>query len=256
MWILILIVLAVVVYFVMSQASSTNQSSKASSTNQSSKASSQNYTNQVDYSNLEVSLESDVPGQDYTHLCDLLAEGQWKEADKETGRMMLLAGIMAIDRKNRHGEYDIGYREDRLGVIHIQFLPCKDLCTIDRLWLKYSKGRFGFSVQKRIVSEIGDDALSIVLSILEICNNKTSEMCSTFERRIGWTTPNNNLKIYKALTFSIEAPYGHLPTATYYRKGTIHSQKDVSFETEEVGDGICTNLVVTLNRLLSCGIAL
>lgn len=253
MWILILIVLAVVVYFVMSQASSRNQPSKASSRTKASKASSQNYTNQVDYSNLEVSLESDVIGQDYTHLRDLLAEGKWKEADKETGRMMLLVGIMAIDRKNRHGEYDIGYREDRLGVIHIQFLPCKELCTIDRLWLKYSKGRFGFSVQKRIVSEIGDDALSMVLSILETHNNKTFEMCETFERRIGWKNPNDNTKIYKDITFSIDAPYGHLPTATYYRQGTIHSQKDVSLETEEVN---CINLVVTLNRLLSCGIAL
>lgn len=255
MWILILIVLAVVVYFVMSQASSTNQSSKASSKTQASKALSQNYSNQVDYSNLEVSLESDLPGQDYTHLRDLLAEGKWKEADQETGRMMLLVGIMAIQRKNRDREYDIGYREDRLLIGPIQFLPCKDLCTIDRLWLKYSKGRFGFSVQKRIVSEIGDDALSILLSILETHSNKSFEMSQTFERRIGWKTPNDNTKIYKDLTFSIEAPYGHLPTASYYRKGTIHSQKDVSFETEEVHGG-CINLVVILNRLLSCGIAL
>ena len=257
MWILILIVLAVVVYFVMSQASSTNQSSKASSTNQSSKASSQNYTNQVDYSNLEVSLESDVLGQDYTHLRDLLAEGKWKEADKETGRMMLLVGMILMKRQIRDGEYKGSSREDCLAITNFRFLPCKDLCTIDRLWLKYSNGRFGFSVQKRIVSEIGDDALSILVSS-EQFNNKSFEIGNTLERRIGWYTPRDDKaygrKIYNDLTFSIQAPYGHLPTANYCCEGSSLSRKNVSFETEEVFG--YQNLEAILNRLLSCGISL
>ncbi len=32
---------------------------------------------------------------------------------------------------------------------------CEDLRTIDQLWVKYSNGRFGFSVQKRIWHSIG-----------------------------------------------------------------------------------------------------
>jgi hypothetical protein len=66
----LLIMLAVVIYFVVSQASSSNQASKASS---------QNYTNQVDYSNLEVSLDTSASnsyGCDYRRLRDLLAEGK------------------------------------------------------------------------------------------------------------------------------------------------------------------------------------
>jgi len=247
MWILILIVLAVVVYFVMSQASSSNQPSKASSRTK---------ANQVDYSNLEVSLESDVPGQDYTHLRNLLAEGKWKEADKETGRMMLLIGMIEKQRIIREGEYigsDSG-REDCLTISSFRFLPCKDICTIDRLWLKYSNGRFGFSVQKRIASEIRDNALSILLSGLEKYNYEADQIGRTLERRIGWYTPSDEMKIHNDLTFSIQAPYGHLPTANYCSEGISYSRKNMSFETEEVFGHL--NLLAILNRLSICGIAL
>ena len=30
----------------------------------------------------------------------------------------------------------------------IEKIPCKDLNVIDKLWIKYSNGRFGFRVQK------------------------------------------------------------------------------------------------------------
>lgn len=33
--------------------------------------------------------------------------------------------------------------------------PCTDLRTIDHLWVKYSNGRFGFSIQKQIYLEVG-----------------------------------------------------------------------------------------------------
>ena len=33
--------------------------------------------------------------------------------------------------------------------------PCKDLKTIDKLWIKHSNGHFGFSVQKRIWESLG-----------------------------------------------------------------------------------------------------
>ncbi|CCQ59603.1 GUN4 domain-containing protein, partial [Crocosphaera watsonii] len=34
--------------------------------------------------------------------------------------------------------------------------PCEDLRIIDQLWVKYSNGQFGFSVQKQIyMDELG-----------------------------------------------------------------------------------------------------
>lgn len=246
MWILILIVLAVVVYFVMSQASSTNQSSKASSRTKASKASSQNYTNQVDYSNFEVSLESDVPGQDYTHLRDLLAEGKWREADEETGKIIFSVG------NSRYGEHAI------TTATH-ETTPCKDLSTIDRLWLKYSNGRFGFSVQRRIILGIQGDALFILLRLpSERKGNyyeemkKEIELQNNFHKLIGWYIPGKDgsggVKKYNDLTFSIHAPYGHLPTA-YWENGEYGE----SWKSKNVNSCILPHF---LNRLSICGIAL
>ena len=33
--------------------------------------------------------------------------------------------------------------------------PCQDLGTIDKLWVEYSDGKFGFSVQKKIYQDLG-----------------------------------------------------------------------------------------------------
>lgn len=261
MWIFILILLAVVIYFVMSQASSSNQASKASSRTQASKASSQNYnTNQVDYSNLEVSLESDVLGQDYTHLRDLLAEGKWREADQETGRVMLSVGNLAVDIKIRSGEYKYATVDNhRVSCQSADYFPCTDLCTIDRLWLKYSNGRFGFSLQKRIISELGEDALSL-LSFKKRGKGTDSqalkeriELREEFIKRIGWYNHysdkgSNATKQHNDLTFAIQAPYGHLPTAYYWEEGHGSFTKN-----EPLNDSV---LLAILNRLLSCGISL
>lgn len=266
MWILILIVLAVVVYFVVSQESSSNQASRGSRRTQASKASSLDYINQVDYSNLEVSLVSSVSCHyNYTHLRDLLAEGKWKEADKETGRLMLAVGNITVDKKVRAGEWThCDPRLDCLHFLHFMYFPCADLCTIDRLWLKYSNGRFGFSVQKRIMSELGEDTISLLCKFNKSYEefHKKMELENSFERRIGWRKNDSagrstaNLKTYNDLTFSMQAPHGHLPTANYWNDSIWIDLPDVMpFETKPLKGG-CGELVYILNRLSSCGIAL
>ncbi|NMG17970.1 hypothetical protein DP116_00325 [Brasilonema bromeliae SPC951] len=78
---------------------------------------------------------------DYTQLRDLLTAGNWKQADEETRRVML-----AVARREKEGWLN---GED------IDHFPCEDLRTIDQLWVKYSNGRFGFSVQKGIYQSLG-----------------------------------------------------------------------------------------------------
>ncbi|MEG4625705.1 GUN4 domain-containing protein [Microcoleus sp. w1-18aA5] len=261
MWILILIVLAVVVYFVVSQASSSNQASKASSRTQASKASSQNYTNQVDYSNLEViSLDSSVSiHYNYTHLRDLLAEGKWKEADEETGKMMIRVSAVTAHKKLASEEYDLVISESRFNPAAAEHVPCEDLCTIDRLWLKYSNGRFGFSVQRRIISELGEDELSILSDKTSGSRNYSSRfvqqpsctLSHNFLKRIGWHTKfsdgsDGNTIDYNDLTFAIEAPYGHLPTANYGEGGLYNPSKSLNQAVS----------LYVLNRFSICGIAL
>ena len=86
----------------------------------------------------EILLQSEC-GIDYTKLRRFLALGEWKEADEETEKCMLKAA-------NRETE---GW----LNSESIKILPEKDLQTIDELWLHFGKGRFGFSVQKKIYLE-------------------------------------------------------------------------------------------------------
>ena len=91
-------------------------------------------------------IPDDLPSEkavDYTRLRDLLKAGNWKEADKETLTVMLKAA--------GKGAENYLYSDD------IKNFPCTDLRTIDQLWVKYSNGLFGFSVQKRIWESVGRD---------------------------------------------------------------------------------------------------
>ena len=80
-------------------------------------------------------------GVDYNKLRDLLVAKNWKEADLETNKRML----------------EVAGRESQgwLRVKDVENFPCQDLGTIDKLWVKYSGGKFGFSVQKQIYQDLG-----------------------------------------------------------------------------------------------------
>ena len=77
----------------------------------------------------------------YRELEKLLKEEKWYEADQLTDLLMLKAS----------GREDEGW----LDLDNIKKFPCEDLQTIDRLWVFYSKGLYGFSVQKDIYVECG-----------------------------------------------------------------------------------------------------
>ncbi len=122
---------------------------------------------------------------DYTCLRELLVAGQWDSADWETTAIMLkIAGRNA---------------EDWLRPEDIEKFPCTDLLTIDQLWVKYSKGRFGFSLQKRIWQRVGGT------------KNADYEVYRSFGERVGWLDQDNWWLKYSQLTFNITAPIGHLP---------------------------------------------
>jgi hypothetical protein len=80
-------------------------------------------------------------GIDYSKLRDLLAAQNREEADKETYEVM----IKAVGKNS--GDW---FTSDEL----LNF-PCQDIRTIDQLWVKYSQGKFGFSVQKEIYLSVG-----------------------------------------------------------------------------------------------------
>ncbi|MGI8501465.1 MAG: GUN4 domain-containing protein [Hassallia sp.] len=134
----------------------------------------------------------------YTRLRDLLKAGEWKDADQETLAVMLQATARE--------------EEDYLNYESIENFPCTDLRSIDQLWVKYSNGRFGFSVQKRIWESVGQDY-------------------EKFGDRVGWrkmrtgeeqkgvgglkqeTQHKPEWLGLSDLTFDTSSPEGHLPRA-------------------------------------------
>ncbi|RMF68264.1 MAG: transcriptional regulator, partial [Cyanobacteria bacterium J069] len=118
------------------------------------------------HSGSEDNLSSEK-GIDYTNLRNLLKVQDWYAADQETYRVM----ITAVGKKD--GEW---FTKDEL----LNF-PCTDLKTIDRLWVKYSQGRFGFSVQKKIYVECGGKLDG---------NYPSDEIWNKFGDRVGWRKQN------------------------------------------------------------------
>ncbi|NES97139.1 MAG: hypothetical protein F6K32_18265 [Desertifilum sp. SIO1I2] len=122
------------------------------------------------------SFDAQLP-VNYHQLRDLLAAGLWQQADLETKALML----QACDQP----------QASKLSTDRITQFPCKALWTIDRLWVYYSQGRFGFSVQKQIYDAVGQNY-------------------DRFGDRLQWKV-NQNWKNYADLNFSPQAPLGHLP---------------------------------------------
>lgn len=135
----------------------------------------------------DVKIESEV-GQTYEVLQRKLAEGAWEEADKETRRLLcVLAGEGAAKRKWVY-------------FTEVQFIPSKDLLTIDRLWRAYSDDRFGYSVQRRIWKAM-------------------DRQWKPFFLKIEWTFgENSNYKKFPLdFSWASDAPKGHLPLTNCLR---------------------------------------
>ena len=99
--------------------------------------------------------------------------------------------------------------EGWLDVEHIEKFPCEDLRTIDKLWVKYSNRRFGFSVQKRIYQSLGGTS------------KYDSEVWKKFGYRVGWWRKKNEWLYDDELTFSELAPEAHLPSGVRVLSGEV-----------------------------------
>ncbi len=145
----------------------------------------------------DIKIEDDLSSDrnvDYTPLRDLLAAGNWKDADYET--YLVILKVVGLSEN--------AWITDK----ELLNFPCTDLRTIDNLWVKYSNGRFGFSVQKKIYLEVGgkpDDKM------------KYEEAWKKFGDRVGWRKGwwwwiiSGGWIEYPWFTFNTSAPDGHLP---------------------------------------------
>jgi hypothetical protein len=133
---------------------------------------------------------------DYINLERLLQQQNFRAADEVTYQVML-----AVAKREIKGDLDVK---------SIDNFPCRDLCTIDKLWVKYSTGKFGFSVQKRIYQGLGGT------------RNYDRKIWYAWADKVVWKTESSWLytkRFYPAMnfTYDMEAPEGHLPTPRVYQ---------------------------------------
>ena len=120
----------------------------------------------------------------YQQLEDLLKNQQWREADKETYRLM----ITTVGKED-------GQWFDRAD---LENFPCEDLRTLDQLWVKYSNGKWGFSVQKQIWQECGSPM-------------SYNDEWEKFGDRVGWRKDNDWVD-YNNLTYDLQKSlFGEFP---------------------------------------------
>lgn len=135
------------------------------------------------------SLKDVAQDSKYQKLEELLKAGQWRDADQETYRLM----ITTVGKEE--GQW---FEPDDL----LNF-PCEDLKAIDGLWVKYSNGKFGFSVQKQIYVACGAELDG------EYPGDK---IWHDFCNRVGWRK-GGSLSTYNGLKANPSlSPTGEFPT--------------------------------------------
>ena len=122
----------------------------------------------------------------YENLQLMLLEQKFEEADRLTSSYLRkLAGKLAEKR---------GY----VFYSEVKNMSSKDLQTIDRLWTIYSTGRFGFSIQAKILKSVG---------------NKYELMWP----KIGWKKEGLWTRYPGSFRWSLDAPDGHMPLINQLR---------------------------------------
>lgn len=118
-------------------------------------------------------------GLDYSRLRDFLQAGEWEKANLETN---VIIATLASQLKS-----------DTWSFSALKSVSCEDFKIIDRLWVRYSYGRFGFSVQYKIYKSLDENVDGLRVNL-------------------GWPLRVN----YKNLSFDLLANRGHLPYLNHH----------------------------------------
>ena len=125
-------------------------------------------------------------GLDYAPLQRALMAQQFEEADRITSSLLReLAGPEAVRR----------------GYVYYSEVPpiaSADLDSLDRLWVCFSRGRFGFSVQGKL---------------LRSCNGRWELLWP----KLAWKDAGRWTRYPGSFQWSIEAPEGHMPLVNQLR---------------------------------------
>ncbi|MBS3027814.1 MAG: GUN4 domain-containing protein [Dolichospermum sp. DET50] len=131
----------------------------------------------------------------FQKLESLLKAGKWRDADLETWELM-----KKLTKREQEGWLRL---ED------VKNFPRQELRKMDQLWVKYSNGKFGFSVQKQIWLDLGG----------KLDGETDFDTFRKLGDRVGWRKNNDWLWSYDSYTFSTNALPGHLPLPGALRVG-------------------------------------
>ncbi|WP_053537581.1 GUN4 domain-containing protein [Anabaena sp. WA102] len=121
-----------------------------------------------------------------------LKAGKWRDADLETWELM--------QKLTKGEEYEITHEDGNFPRQELRKIR-QELRKMDQLWVKHSKGKFGFSVQKQIWLDLGG----------KLDGEPDWDTYVKLGSRVGWRK-NNEWLSYDSHTFSKNAPpQGHLP---------------------------------------------
>ncbi|NJO65546.1 MAG: GUN4 domain-containing protein [Richelia sp. RM2_1_2] len=143
--------------------------------------------------------EASEVGADYTKLRDLLRRKNFVLADKET-----VDKVLWIVKREKYGWLNNGECMNDENI-----LPSKDLITIDKLWLAASKGKYGFSVQKKLWIDLGGNP-DFMLDCEKNDWEKMRQAANIFQHfcnKVKWKE--------EEITYDLRAEKGHLPLGLY-----------------------------------------
>ena len=150
----------------------------------------------------------------YPELARLLAaaangdEAMWQLADQETWNILL----RSTNRDTTGRWWNLPSEGDGADLAIIAKVPCTDLEGIDQLWVKYSGGKFGFSVQRDIYFESGAP------------KDPNERGWRDFGKRVGWYRGDRWI-MRKEVKFASSAPRGYFPVIGVF---TVLSASDWS----------------------------
>jgi Flp pilus assembly protein TadD len=160
-------------------------------------------------------MEESSVGIDYSKLNKLLADREWKRADRATATIMCKAAkraVLTLPEDERVGILvDPNQGLNELDESIIGKFPGDDLNTIDKLWIEHSDGKFGFSVQKEIYQSLGGT------------QEVNWEIRDKFGNQTGWRVCEKKDKYSWRRSDQFEydfdkAPKGHLPSCLWAGK--------------------------------------
>ncbi|MBD0389184.1 MAG: AAA-like domain-containing protein [Nostoc sp. C3-bin3] len=128
----------------------------------------------------------------------LMRQQRWREADLKNSLFILyLAG------REKEGYLDF---------TSIKNFNCNDLKQLDTLWVKNSKGHFGYSVQKKIYLASGN-SLDFDWEKVK-WKNWNEKGYNDFTKSVGWKGEDGKWRTYEELPMNLEvSKRGELPTA-------------------------------------------